>query len=290
MKMKTLLLALLAPVFLFAQFGTEIYLFNLKVKNNQLVLSSPKNISSHKGYDSQPFFHPAQPIIYYASFNDSGRSDIKTYNYQTNINKNFTNTNEREYSPIVTPDGKFISCIIQRDNGAQDLGKYPVNGGKPVILVNYMTVGYHAWIDEKSLLLFVLDDTAHNSLHYYNLITKEDKVIAYNPGRSLHKIPGEDAMSFVEKKNDEEWLIQKFDSKTNSISTITKALNKREDLTWLKNGVMLMSDGEKIFSYNIHDNKGWQPVSIEGGAITVKGITRLAVNKANNKITVVMSE
>lgn len=290
MKTKLLLPVLLLPVVIFAQFNTEIYLFDLKIKANQLILSSPKNISNHKGYDSQPFFHPSKPIIYYASFNDSGRSDIKTYNYQTNITKNFTTTNEREYSPTLTPDGKFISCIIQRDNGAQDLGKYPVNGGNPVILVNYMTVGYHAWIDDKSLLLFVLDDTAHNSLHYYNLITKEDVVIAYNPGRSLHKIPGEDAMSFVEKKTDEEWLIQKFDIKTRTISTITKAFTKREDLTWLKNDIMLMSDGEKLFSYNIHDNKGWQPVMMEAGKIAVKGITRLAVNKPNNKIAVVMNE
>ena len=290
MKPKLLLVALLFPAFLFAQFGTEIYLLNLKMKGNQIILSSPKNISNHKGYDSQPFFHPSQPVIYYASFNDSGRSDIKTYNYQTNINKNFTNTEEREYSPTVTPDGKYISCIIQRDNGAQDLGEYPVKGGKPVILVNYLIVGYHAWIDDRSLLLFVLDDTAHNSLHYYNLITKEDIVVAENPGRSLHKIPGEDAMSFVEKKSDDEWLIQKFDSKTKNITTITKALTKKEDLTWLNNGVILMSDGEKIFSFNTRKPEGWQPVNFVIGNLPIKGITRLAVNKMNNKMAIVVSE
>lgn len=290
MKPKLLLVALLIPSFLFAQFGTEIYLFNLKIKGNQIILSSPKNITNHKGYDSQPFFHPSQPLIYYTSFNDSGRSDIKTYNYQTNINKNFTNTQEREYSPTVTPDRKYISCIIQRDNGAQDLGEYPVKGGKPVVLVNYLVVGYHAWIDDRSLLLFVLDDTSHNSLHYYNVITKEDIAVAENPGRSLHKIPGEEAVSFVEKKSDEEWLIQKFDSKTKHITTITKALSKREDLTWLNNGIILMSDGEKLFSFNTRKPEGWQPVNFVTGNLPVKGTTRLAVNKTNTKMAMVVSE
>lgn len=280
----------LLPAMVTAQFSTEIYLCNLKTKGNQLIVSAPKNITNHKGYDSQPFFHPALPLLYYSSFNDSGRSDIKTYNYQTNITKNFTTTEEREYSPTVTPDEKYISCIIQKDNGAQDLGKYPINGGKPVTLINYMVVGYHAWIDEKSLLLFILDDTANNSLHYFNLITKEDVVIADNPGRSLHKIPGEDAVSFIEKKSDEEWLIQKFDSKTRNISTITQCLPKREDITWLKNGKILTSDGEKLFVYNTRKPNGWEPVIFSNDTVILKGITRLAVNKTNNKIAIVAVE
>lgn len=283
-------LTILIPFLLIAQPGSEIYLGKLSVTKKQIILSAPKNISNHKGYDSQPFFHPSLPLIYYASFNDSGRSDIKTCNYQTNLTKNFTNTEEREYSPTVTPDGKYISCIIQRDNGAQDLGKYPIKGGSATIMINYMTIGYHAWIDEKSLLLFVLDDTTHNSLHYFNLLSKEDVVVAYDPGRSLHKIPGEEAMSFIEKKTEEEWLIQKFDAKTRTISTITKTLPRREDLTWLNNGTILMSDGEKLFAY---DTKAaapeWTPVKIET-SLTLKGISRLAVNKANNKLAFVMAE
>ncbi|HET9056599.1 MAG TPA: hypothetical protein VFN30_07120 [Chitinophagaceae bacterium] len=279
----------LIPILADAQSGSEIYLCKLSVNKNQLLISSPKNFTNHKGYDSQPFFHPSQPLIYYASFNDSGRSDIKMYNYKTRITKNFATTNEREYSPTVTPDGKHISCIIQRDNGVQDLGKYPITGGDPSIIINYMTVGYHSWIDDKSLLLFVLDDTTHNSLHYYNLMTTEDVVIAYNPGRSLHKIPGENSVSFVEKKSADEWLIQKFDPNTRKITTITKTLPNREDLTWLNNGVILMSDGEKIFAYNTKAGKEWEPVKIHSN-LPLKGISRLAVNKANDKLAFVMAE
>ncbi|RTL59180.1 MAG: hypothetical protein EKK37_12835 [Sphingobacteriales bacterium] len=280
---------LILPLLIHAQPGSEIYLAKLMVTKNQITIAAPKNISNHKGYDSQPFFHPLQPLLYYASFNDSGRSDIKAYNYQTNITKNFTTTAEREYSPTVTPDGKFISCIIQRDNGAQDLGKYPINGGEPEILINYMLVGYHVWIDNKSLLLFVLDDTTHNSLHYFNEITKEDVVIAQNPGRSLHKIPGENAVSFVEKVNDEEWLIKKFDVKTRAISSITKTLPKREDLCWLNTGTILMSDGEKLFSFDPKKDKEWMPVKVQS-SMPLKGVTRIAVNKINTKIALVMAE
>ena len=156
---------ILSSLISFGQDGSEIFLFDMKIANGQVVLFNGVNITNHKGYDNQPFFHPSKPIIYYTSFNDSGRSDIKYYDYQKNKVSNLTNTQEREYSPTVTPDGKFISCIIQRDNGAQDLGKYPVNGGKPRVLINDLKVGYHAWVDKDKLLLFVLIDSETNNLH-----------------------------------------------------------------------------------------------------------------------------
>lgn len=277
----------LFPFFSFSQGASEIYLCNLKVKGGAVTISAPKNITNHPGYDNQPFFHPSQPLIYYASFTDSSQSDIKTYNYQTNITKNFTETPESEFSPTVTPDEKYISCIIQRNNGAQDFAEYPVGGGLPETIINYMLVGYHVWIDERSVLLFVLDDSTHNSLHYFNLITREDVVVAHNPGRSLHKIPGEEAVSFIEKKSENDWVIQKFNSKTREITTIAPCIPKHEDITWLKDGLILSSDGQKFFVYDTQKPNGWEPVKWNDTAIVLKNITRLAVNNANNRLAIV---
>ncbi|MEO7393675.1 MAG: hypothetical protein ABIU11_01970, partial [Chitinophagaceae bacterium] len=192
----------------FAQTGSEIILFDMKVKKGKIILSNPENITKRKGYDNQPSFHPAQPIIYFSSFDDSNRSDIKFYNYKTKRTTNLTITREREYSPTVTPDGKFISCVIQQDNGAQDLGKYPISGGSPTVLINNLKVGYHSWVAKDKLLLFVLGDSNTNTLHYYNLSDKSDSIIAKNIGRSLHKIPGQNAMSFVQKISEKEGLIK----------------------------------------------------------------------------------
>ncbi|MEI9912183.1 MAG: hypothetical protein WDO71_22530 [Bacteroidota bacterium] len=199
--MKKILIIFFAFSFLTSagQSGSEIFLFDLKVKDGQVILSGGMNITDHKGYDNQPFFHPSQPLIYFSSFNDSGRSDIKYYDYKKKTTANLTVTNEREYSPTVTPDGKFISCIIQRDNGVQDLGKYPVSGGEPEVLINDLTIGYHAWAGNNKLLLFVLGDSSRNTLHYYDLPAKKDTILSTNIGRSLHKIPGQNAMSFVQK-------------------------------------------------------------------------------------------
>jgi hypothetical protein len=290
--MKKLLFIIFVSLSLYssAQTGSEIFLFDMSIKNGQVILSGGVNITNHKGYDNQPSFHPSQPIIYYASFNDSNRSDIKYYNYEKKETSNLTVTHEREYSPTVTPDGRFISCIIQRDNGTQDLGKYPINGGEPQVLINTLKVGYHAWIDKDMLLLFVLVDSNTNNLHYYNLSTKADSVITINPGRSLHKIPGQNAMSFIQKNTGRDWMIQKLDINTGTISTIAPTLPGQENLCWLQNNIILMSDGTKLFSYHVGTDKEWQQVLIEGDSTMLKGVTRLATNSSNTKLAVVVSE
>ncbi|MFI5133678.1 MAG: TolB family protein [Chitinophagales bacterium] len=280
----------LLSLYSFGQTGSEILLFDMKISNGQVTLSNGVNITNHKGYDNQPFFYPSQPIIYYASFDDSGRSDIKYYNYEKKETSNLTLTHEREYSPTVTPDGKFISCIIQRDNGVQDLGKYPINGGKPELLINTLKVGYHAWIDKDKLLLFVLVDSNTNNLHLYNLSAKSDTILAVNPGRSLHKIPRQNAMSFIQKNAGKDWMIQKLDLNTMTVSAIAHTLPGQENLTWLQNNIILMSDGKKLFSYHVGTDKEWQPVIITSDDSILKGVTRLATNAANTKLAVVVSE
>lgn len=290
MKSRFIILLTTIAVSSYGQTGSEILLYDLKVKKGRIILSNTVNITQHKGYDNQPSFHPDQPIIYYSSFDDSSRSDIKYYNYKNKKTFNLTNTKDREYSPTVTPDKKFISCIIQRENGVQDLGKYPIESGNPELLINNLKIGYHAWVTKDKLLLFVLGDSNTNSLHYYNLPDQSDSVIAINIGRSLHKIPGQQAMSFVQKVSEKEGLIKRLDLITGVITTITSTLQGQDHIAWLQNNILLTGNGTKLFSFQIGIDKEWQLVIIEGDVSVVKGISRLATNTGNTKLAVVVSE
>jgi hypothetical protein len=270
----------------FSQPGSEIYLFDLKIKKDKLTISNGKNITNHKGYDNQPFFHPNEPVIYYSQADTSGRTDILVYDYSKNSTRKITETSEREFSPTLTPDGKFLSCIIQRDDGVQDLAKYPLAGGAPTVLINNLKVGYHAWVNETDLILFVLGEP--HTLRWYSLLTKADTIITGNIGRSLHAIPKSSDMSFVDKSSDA-WVIKKLDTKTKNASNITAALPGREDLTWTPDGKIIMSDGEKLYYFDPGNSDQWKEV---GGMSTLKlmGVTRLSVNKKGNKIAIVASE
>jgi len=288
MKYRLILLLTFSASALLAQTGSEILLFDLNVKKDKITISNPKNITSHKGYDNQPSFHTDQPVVYYSSFNDDGRADIKSYNYKTGETKAITTTSEREYSPALTPDKSSLSCIIQRDNGAQDLGKYPVDGGEPSVVINDMIVGYHAWADNSHLALFILGQP--NTLHYLRLPTREDTVLAQNIGRSLHKIPGERAISFIQKTSDTDWLIKKFESETMKITTIATTLPGKEDITWTADGKIISSDGTKIYFLDPSKGMKWNAVTIESGSGLLKDVTRLSVNSKGDKLAVVVAE
>ena len=281
-------LLLVMPLWAMSQEGSEIYLFDVQITKTQVSVSNPINVTNHIGYDNQPSFHKVQPLLYYASFNEDGRSDIRTYNYRTKETKPFTSTKEREYSPTLTLDNKFISCIIQRDNDAQDLGKYPVDGGDAITLIDNLIVGYHAWVDQYNLILFVLGKPM--TLRWYDLKNKKDKVLAENIGRSLHRIPGESAVSFIHKQSEDDWVINRLDSKSQKITTIASTLRGREDMAWTPDGRIIMSDGEKLFLYDPKSKSEWAKIQMNTRNLKLNGITRLAMSADGKKLAVVASE
>lgn len=286
MKKTIILLLLSGSLFARQPPGTEIFLFDLKVSQNNIILSNPQNITNRVGYDNQPYFHPEKPIVYYSAADESGRTDIMVYNYKTGERKKLTDTPEREYSPTVTPDGKFISCIIQRDNGAQDLGMYPIDGGEPVIIIDNLTVGYHAWITDDLLVLFVLGRP--NTLRLYSVSDKKDLILAENIGRSLHRIPGTNDISFIDKQG-AEWQIKRYNSKNGTIETVTPTLPNREDMAWTTDGKILMSDGKKLFFVNPGEHSSWREATLPK-MIAPQGISRLAINTTLSKIAIVVDE
>ncbi|MBT1704227.1 TolB family protein [Chryseosolibacter indicus] len=275
--------------FLKAQPATEIFLFDLSVKKNAVQISNPVNITNRRGYDNQPYFHPDKTILYYVSEDSVGRTDIFQYNYLTKQTRRLTHTPEREYSPTVTPDKRYISCIIQRDNGAQDLGKYPIDGeATPTILISDQVIGYHAWADSQNAAVLALPKPY--SLHLINFKTKKDSILTDSVGRSLHKVPGENAISFVQQLKDNVWMIRKVVSEPMKINDITiSMLSKEHDMAWTPDLKIIMSNESKLFFINTKGKGEWKEVSIDGN-ITGKSFTRIAVNNKGDKLALVISE
>ena len=284
---------LLAGHFPKAQVGTDIVLFKMKWKNGSLVLNAGKNITQHKGYDNQPYFHPKKGEIFYASFDDSGRSDIKVFDVKKNSTRNFTLTRDREYSPTLVPDGKYISCILQRDNGVQDLVKYPLAGGEPKMLVNQLKVGYHSWYNNDQVLLFVLEEKDGSTLRLFTSSTGKDTILATNIGRSLHRIPGTNMMSFVQKGKEGNNSIMSVDMSSLTITELSKTVAGQDHLCWLNDQVVIMSDGKsKVFWKKISPESDWKEIIIESSEMKVelKSISRLATNPTNSLLAVVINE
>ena len=295
MRKVSFLIICLQSMLCFAQPSTDIYLFDMQISKGNISLSNPVNITHRTGYDNQPFFSPKGSLIYYTSAVDTmGNTDIKTYNYSTQKTNLFTRSKESEYSPTVTPDRKFVSCIlgtnVGKKNVTQYLVKYPIAGGKPIVLINNLVVGYHSWIDKNQLVIFVLGDSGKNTLHYFNVATKADKIIVENPGRTIQKIKGENAVGFIDKSDSANTMIKKIDLTNFKTLNVSKTIGSGEFVAWINKDLILMSDGKGLFFNSLNENKGWEKIKIIGETSFLKSITRLAVSADATKLSVVVAE
>lgn len=286
--MKKLLVLLFVSNLLFAQSGTEIFLLDITISSENITLSNPKNITNRKGYDNQPFFHPSQPLLYYTAMQE-GQTDIWSYNLKTGVGLQITNTIDSEYSPTVTPDKKYLSCIVQRkSNGDQDLVKYNIKNPTETQMIfesqKIGKIGYQAWLNPNELISFVLGNP--QTLHYQHLISKKDTIIATNIGRSLHLIPKQKAFSFVQQI-EKKWLIRSFNPQKNTIIDIAESHPNSEHYNaWLSENTILESRNTDIFSYNLMTKK-WKIVNLPNMLLKRK-ISRMAIK--GNKIAIVVEE
>jgi len=262
--------------------ASDIFIIDLKGEK-KLKLGQPIKITSEAGYNNQPSFLPDGQSILYTSIKDK-QADIYRYDINRGATTQITRTPESEYSPTLMPDGKSISVVRVEADGTQRLWKFPLAGGEPsLILENIKPVGYHLWIDDHTLALFILGKP--NTLQLVDLRTGKAEVIADNPGRILRRIPNENRFSFVQKVSDREWLVKSFDLKTHEMSTVIKTFPSVEDYAWTPAGLLLMANGSKLFSRQKSD-WAWVEIADLSNA-GLKSITRIAVSPKGDRIAVV---
>ena len=265
--------------------AADIYLVDLKMKNGQIELGKPMQMTEWRGYDNQPMFLPDGKSLFYTSIRDDGQADIYQYKIAENAITNVTKTFESEYSATPTPDGKFFSVIRVERDSTQRLWKFPLAGGEPALVFeNVKPVGYHTWGDANTVAMFVLGNPP--TLQLGDARTGKAEVIEKNIGRSLHKIPKREAISFVHKVAENEWLIKQLDLKTRAISTLVKTLAGSEDYAWTPNGIVLMGKEAKLFQYDLKKNADWKEIA-DFSKAGWKSITRLVVSPKGDRLAVV---
>jgi hypothetical protein len=262
---------------------SDIFIIDLKHNQGKIKLGDPVRITSWAGYNNQPSFLPDGQGILYTSIRDK-QADIYRYDIRADSTTQITNTPESEYSPTLMPDSKSISVVRVEGDGTQRLWKFPLAGGSPALMLeNIKPVGYHLWVDDHTLALFVLGKP--NTLQLVDLRSGKAEVIVDNPGRILRRVPHENKFSFVQKVSDQEWLIKTFDLRSRSIATFIKTFPGVEDYAWTPAGVLLMANGSKVFARRKSDF-AWVELADFSNA-GLKNITRIAVSPKGDRIAIV---
>ncbi|HEU4631776.1 MAG TPA: M20/M25/M40 family metallo-hydrolase [Gemmatimonadaceae bacterium] len=255
---------------------TEIYLAPLTLSGGVLQVGTPVDVTNRPGYDNQPAFTRDGTAILYTS-QRGAQTDIFRYDLATRRTTQVTNTPESEYSPVVTPDGRYVSVVRVEADSTQRLWRFPLSGrGEPFLLLpGVQPVGYYAWADARTIALFVLGaDGAPNTLQVARFDATKTDTVMTGIGRSLHRVPGTSHVSFLHAAAAPR-VIDSVDPATQAVHRVVQPLEGSEDFAWVNASLLVMARDGKLFQHAAGGDDPWREVADLG----VGGrVTRLAVS------------
>ena len=234
---------LLAYVQGWGQTETEVYLFDLELNNRKPVLSNPKNISNNPGYDNQPSFWDDDTVLFASTRED--QTDILQFNVNEGSTSKwltYTKTGS-EYSPLRIPEKNAFSAIRLDVDGLQRLYEYNIKTSESNPITD-LKIGYHVWFNNHILVATVLTGNRMD-LKVINLKEETQKTVRQNVGRSLHKIPNTDLVSFIGKSNDG-MFIMSLNPLTDEINRIHETYFDEEDICWLDQNTIITGAGKNF--------------------------------------------
>lgn len=266
--------------------STDIYLVEINTSVIPWSHGEPVNATNRDGYDNQPAFLPDGSGFLYTSIRQDGQADIYHYTVQSRGIRRITDTQVSEYSATPLLQGSGFSTVRVDEDGKQKLWAYSDNGSEVATLMpNLEPVGYHAWLDSETLVLFVLGEP--HTLHLANLRSGESRVVAQAIGRSLHRMPEERAAIFVHKRTKDDWDITIYNVESDTTRHVMPAQTGQEDFTWTPDHRILMAEGSKLF---IADPSAEDPQWLEVldlGSNGIGPITRLAMSPDGKRLALV---
>jgi len=242
-----------------------------------MVKGSFQVITQRQDYDNQPHF-AADNLLLWTRYSD-GQTDIWQMDLETKKQSALTTTAESEYSPTLMPGGKSISTIAVSVDSTQRLWTYDINGKAKEILIDDLTVGYHAWLDPDTLALFVLGDPMM-TLQLAKRSIGKAKVLDADIGRSLHKVPGRNAISYTVHRGEQN-EIRIYDIATSKSTRLADTLKDSQDYVWLADNSILMGQNNQIYRLQ---NEKW---NLWAEFPELGKITRLAVSADGSKLALV---
>ncbi len=276
---------------------TDIYLATLGGSDEYVLLGRPRNLTPRVGYDNQPAFLPDGSALLFTSIRDDGQADVYRLSLQQEDAQpvRLTHTSSMsEYSPTPMPGGGLSTVRVEPD-GSQHLWRLSGVGTDVTRLVPALdNVGYHLWLTERRLALFLVTDPvslvlAERGDRYQAALPTAPTPIASGIGRALARTSDGSSLVYVQSMDDQNGELRRLDLATGEISTWAPlppggsgdfALDHTSDAAFTVLGRTLLRlppDGER-----------WLAV----GQLIVPGgeITRLAISAQGDRLAIVVAE
>ncbi|HEY3287923.1 MAG TPA: hypothetical protein VGJ96_12465 [Gemmatimonadaceae bacterium] len=273
--------------------STDIWLVSLEGRGVPRV-GRAENLTARIGYDNQPSFTPDGQAILYTRIEGDGPSDIWRVDLATRERANRTQTAvESEYSATPMPDGVHFSTVRVEADSSQRLWRFALRGDEAPVLMfaQIKPVGYHVWASDVTLGLYVLGAPLGTpggppaTLQIADVRTGSSEVVARDIGRALQKIPGRDAISYLQQGKDGAWITA-LDLHTGNSSRIALAPARSDYHVWTPDGVLLTGSGSRLLAWV--DGR-WDVVA-DLAADGVRAISRLAISPTGDRLAFVAED
>lgn len=263
---------------------TEIFIFDINAENNGFSIQNVSLISQNKGYNNQPSFFDSKHLIY--SGIREGETDIAQYNLQNSETSWISNTRQgSEFSPQRIPETTEIAAVRLDTSGLQRLYSYDYKTGKSKELIPEVKVGYFCFFNKKEVLVAVLAESGLD-LVMSDLENSSSEKIISNVGRSIHKVPKNNTLSYTLPNEEGNYDIYLFDPSTGKSFFVCELPGGTQDFTWLDQYRIITGVGSKLYIFDTFGGEAWVKVAdLSGDGIL--DITRLAVNAEGSKLALV---
>lgn len=266
--------------------ATDIYLAELRIARRTVSVGAPVNVTARPGYDNQPFFLPGGRAFLYTSVRDS-QADIYRYDLDRKTSVQLTATRESEYSPTPLPHGAGFSIVRVEADSTQRLWAFDADGSHPRLLLDSIKpVGYHAWGDDHTLVLFVLGSPPTLQIADARAPAVLGEVIARDIGRSLHRVPGRAAVTFVQRDSAAGPWLAELDVSTHRMTKLVPTPPGADFFAWMPGGIVLTASGSTLYQWDPQRGGDWEAVA-DFAPAGLTSVTRLAVSPNGDRLAIV---
>jgi Tol biopolymer transport system component len=260
-------------------------------------ITAVTEITPHAGYNNQPAFSADGRTVYYVD-DVNGATDIVRYDRTSGARTRVTQTPEAEFSPTPMPDGRSLSAVrVARPTASgeaytesQQLWRYDITGRAIAPILGMRRIGYHCWMSDGMVAVFVVGDEEHNvphALRVVELTSRQSVTVASSIGRTLRMSP-QNRLTYVDKTDSTQWMLMSITQGEERGTSVLAMPRGSEDFVWLADGRVLMSsaDGLLIAQQN---GTAWSytPVS---GVLPLRGrIGRIAMSADGRTLAMVVT-
>ncbi len=268
--------------FTYAQGASEVYLMDLNFNEDNFEIKNFRNISNNKGYNNQPYFSSNNELLY--ARNNKGQTDIAHYTIDTDsfewVNKS---TPGGEYSPQSIPNSTDIAAVRLDPDGKQRLYRYD-SKGNTVEMYADLEVAYFTFSTKNTLVASVLSNgsldlkVAHNDSQVYTILKQS--------GRSIHRIPGTEAISYSALNEEKNMDIYQLDLESLESFFICQLPIGIQDYAWWEDYKIFIGSGNKLYVYDLYGSGDWQEV-VDLSSYNIENITRIAISPDTKHLALV---